>query len=97
MDDLEVIVENEVQELVFEAPLELVFEDDGLTLNVDDPDFELVIDDDSIQILTIAEQGPPGPPGGEFPVPEWVLLTKITVADTAPASPSIGDLWVDTH
>jgi hypothetical protein len=26
----------------------------------------------------------------------WVPMPKITVSDTAPASPVVGELWVDT-
>lgn len=33
--------------------------------------------------------------GGQ--TPEWTYHTKITVSNTPPPSPSIGDLWVDTN
>ena len=53
--------------------------------------------------------GPPGPPGpggiGEAPVTNtlyarqnaaWTSIPRITVSATAPASPAVNDVWIDT-
>ncbi len=34
------------------------------------------------------DPGPAGPPGASLP---------ITISNTAPASPSVGDVWIDTN
>lgn len=95
MDDLEVLVIEQEEELVFEAPLELVFNfgADGLELIVQE-DAEIVLSNDEIELLTIGEQGPPG---GLYEIPAWTLLTKLSVGPTAPLNPAVNDLWVDTH
>ncbi len=104
-DILEVVIENTDLELSFEGNTELVFVDDSLELAVQD-DAEIVIEDEVIELLLDSEPGLPA--GGlvgqvlakksstSFDV-EWIPNVKITVGITAPASPSIGDLWVDTN
>jgi hypothetical protein len=104
-DVLEVVITQEDLELSFEGATELVFVDDGLELTVVS-DAEIVINDEVIELLTDSEPGIPS--GGlvgqvlakasssSFDV-QWVMNTKITVGTTAPTTPTIGDLWVDTN
>lgn len=92
MDYFEVIVSDTHQELIFTDPvLELVFVNENYELQLNTPDLEIVLNDDYIEVLSIAEQGPPGVSA------PWTMLTKITVSNTAPIAPLVGELWVDTN
>lgn len=42
---------------------------------------------DDVQVVTIAEQGPAGASLG----------FQITVSDTPPTNPSVGDVWIQTE
>jgi hypothetical protein len=105
MDTLEVVITEEDLELSFNDATELVFIDDGFELLVEG-DTEIVITDEVVELLLDSEPGlPPDGTSGyvlakksnvSFDV-QWVPHTKITVGLTAPSSPSIGDLWVDTN
>lgn len=105
-DILEVVIEENVLELSFDDGLEILLPDDAFEVVVQD-ELEVVIDEDVYEILTAAEPGIPG--GGsagqvlakksdaQFDV-EWVTVaTKITVGNTPPVAPNVGDLWVDTN
>lgn len=67
-----------------------------VVLVADLPETVLVVQEENTSVLVVYEgqQGPKGDPGE---VPEWVSKTSITVSNTAPQSPNIGDLWVDTN
>ena len=92
MDYFEVIVSDTQQELVFNDPvLELAFIEENFELALNTPDLEVSIDNDFIEILSVAEQGPPGVSA------PWTMLTKITVSSSAPVNPQVGELWVDTN
>lgn len=105
MDELEVVITQEDLELSFSDDTELVFVDDGLELTVVD-DTEIIIEDEVVELLLDSEPGLiPGGLTGQvlgkasntsFDV-QWLPHTKITVGTTAPTSPAIGDLWVDTN
>ena len=91
-DIFEVIVQDSIQEIIFnDEVLELLFIEDNYEVLLNTPDAEIVIDNDFIEILTVAEQGPPGVSA------PWTMLTKITVSNTAPVLPQVGELWVDTN
>lgn len=46
----------------------------------------VTIGSNSVDVVTVGEQGPPGA----------ALGFEITVSDTPPAAPSVGDVWIDT-
>ena len=105
MDELEIIITQEDLELSFDDTTELVFVDDGLELVVVD-DVEITITDEVIELLVDSEPGLPADGQSGYVLAkksnvsfdvQWVPHTKITVGLTAPSSPSIGDLWVDTN
>lgn len=93
-DILEVVVTENPLELVFnDQPLEVLIQEDNLEVSVTQSNTEITINSQDIEILTIAEQGPPGSPGsgsggGIFP---------IAYGNTPPSSPSVGDLWLDMN
>ena len=91
-DILEVVVTENPLELVFnDQPLEVLMQEDNFVVDIKQDVTEIVFNSEDIEILTIAEQGPPGVGGGSggiFP---------IHVGNTPPSSPSIGDLWLDTN
>jgi hypothetical protein len=70
--------------------------EDPVVLVVDSQDSVLVAPVAEASVLVIHE-GPQGPKGDPGDVPDWVTKTSITVSNTAPQSPNIGDLWVDTN
>lgn len=88
-DVLEVQIIEEPQELVFDnQPLEVLIQEDNFEVLID-PDIqnEVLISDEHVEILTIAEQGPAGV-GGDFP---------LIISTTPPTSPNTGDLWLDIN
>ena len=91
-DILEVVVNEDPLELVFnDQPLEVLIQEDNLSVQISQDVTEIVIDSEDIEILTIAEQGPPGVGGGSggtFP---------IAVGNTPPSNPQVGDLWLDMN
>ena len=92
-DILEVVVLDEPLELVFnDQPLEVLIQEDNYTVQITPDVTEIVIDSEDIEILTIAEQGPPGVggdgSGGILP---------IYIGTTAPANPQLGQLWLDIN
>lgn len=107
-DVYELVIEQNDIELVSDDALELVLSDDtGVELVFDlENQLEVVLSDDSFELLLDSEPGIPA--GGlvgqvlakksstSFDV-EWIPNVKITVGLTAPTSPAIGDLWVDTN
>lgn len=91
-DILEVVVNENPLELVFnDQPLEVLIQEDNLSVQISQDVTEIIIDSEDIEILTIAEQGPPGVGGGSGG------LFDITVGNTPPSSPTIGQLWLDTN
>ena len=87
-DILEVVLVENPLELVFnDQPLEVLITEDAYEIAVNEVHTEIVIDTQDIEILTIAEQGPPGV-GGDFP---------IHIGNTPPEDPAVGDLWLDTN
>lgn len=61
-----------------------------------------------IIVVEVFNQGPPGPPGPVAEAPEdgelyarqdatWQMVPKITVGTTAPVSPGVNDVWIDTN
>ena len=104
-DVFEVLIENIDYELAFDDGLELAFTSDDFEITVT-ADTEIIFADEVIEILTNSEPGIPA--GGQakqflqkvsstpFDV-HWVTQPAIHVGSTAPSSPSVGDLWVDTN
>ena len=88
-DILEVtVIESPFEVVISDSPVEVLIQEDNIEVQVGDPDLEVVINNQDIEILTIAEQGPPGVGGGDFP---------ISIGNTPPANPIVGDLWLDTN
>ena len=86
----------------------MAIEDDIIVVVQEQPTQVVVVEESTATVVVEAEvtsvvvvnEGSPGPKGDKGDpgdVPEWVLQTKITVSNTAPSSPSIGDLWIDTN
>lgn len=80
--------------IVIEQPFQIEFTDELLTVQVVEDNYDITVNNietaveiasQDIEVLTIAEQGPPG---GDFP---------ITVSATAPLNPVLGDLWLDIN
>ena len=91
-DILEVVVLDEQFELAFnDQPLEVLIQEDNLTVQISQDVTEIVIDSEDIEILTIAEQGPPGVGGGSGG------LFPMSVGTTPPSNPQVGDLWLDMN
>ena len=76
---------------VIEQPLQIEFTDELLSVQIVEDNFDITVNNietaveinsEDIELLTIAEQGPPG---GDFP---------ITISANAPANPTVGDLWL---
>lgn len=76
---------------VIEQPLQIEFTDELLSVQIVEDNFDITVNNietaveinsEDIELLTIAEQGPPG---GDFP---------ITISENAPANPTVGDLWL---
>ena len=89
-DILEVVVLDEQFELAFnDQPLEVLIQEDNYTIQISQDVTEIVIDSEDIEILTIAEQGPPGVGGGSGG------LFPIIVSQDPPANAPIGTLWLD--
>lgn len=105
MSDVTLVIENSPLELAFLDGLDLLLEDNVTELVVQD-NLSLEIDNNIIELMLDAQPGLPagGTPGQVLTknstIPwdaSWVSITKISVGLTAPTSPSIGDLWVDTN
>ena len=91
-DILEVVVLDEPLELVFnDQPLEVLIQEDNYTVQITPDATEIIIDSEDIEVLTIAEQGPPGAGGGSGG------LFPMSVGLTPPSNPSVGDLWLDMN
>lgn len=91
-DILEVVVLDEQFELAFnDQPLEVLIQEDNLSVQISQDVTEIVIDSEDIEILTIAEQGPPGVGGGSGG------LFPMSVGLTPPSNPQVGDLWLDMN
>lgn len=89
-DILEVVVLDEPLELVFnDQPLEVLIQEDNLSVQISQDVTEIIIDSEDIEILTIAEQGPPGVGGGSGG------LFPIIVSADAPVNAPVGTLWLD--
>lgn len=91
-DILEVVVNEDPLELVFnDQPLEVLVQEDNYSIDIAQDVTEIVIDSEDIEILTIAEQGPPGVGGGSGG------LFDIAVGTTPPSNPVVGQLWLDMN
>ena len=91
-DILEVVVTENPLEIVFnDQPLEVLVQEDNYSIDIQQDVTELTITSEDIEILTIAEQGPPGVSGGSGG------LFPISVGNTPPSAPAIGDLWLDIN
>jgi hypothetical protein len=91
-DILEVVVLDEQFELAFnDQPLEVLIQEDNFVVQISQDVTEIVIDSEDIEILTIAEQGPPGVGGGSGG------LFPMSVGLTPPSNPQVGDLWLDMN
>ena len=91
-DILEVVVNEDPLELVFnDQPLEVLIQEDNLSVQISQDVTEIVIDSEDIEILTIAEQGPPGVGGGSGG------LFPMSVGTTPPSNPVVGQLWLDMN
>lgn len=84
------IVENPLEIIFDDQPLEISIQEDNFDVLVNsDSDIEITIDSNDLEILTIAEQGPPGA-GSLVGLP-------IASGNNPPSNPSTGDLWLDTN
>lgn len=62
---------------------------------ISEPVAVVTVQDENIRVdvgseiirMSVASSGPQGPPGIDF---------TITVSDTEPADPAVGDVWIDT-
>lgn len=91
-DILEVAVTENPLELVFDdQPLEVLIQEDNFVVDIAQDVTEIVITSEDIEILTIAEQGPPGVGGGSGG------LFPMSVGTTPPSNPQVGDLWLDMN
>lgn len=87
-DVYEVVVQEKPYEIVFnDAPVEVLITEDNFIVTVEDYPLDVIIADENIEVLTIAEQGPPGVGGG----------LPVTISNTPPPDPAIWDLWLDTN
>lgn len=90
-DILEVVVNEDPLELVFsDQPLEVLIQEDNFTVQIAQDVTEITIDSQDIEILTIAEQGPPGVGGGGSGL-------AIYTGPTAPSNAPIGAIWIETN
>jgi hypothetical protein len=106
MSDYSIQVTEDNYSLALAGELALVFVDEGIRLTVEAAPSSIKVVNEIIKI--VSDKAPGIPSGGNagyvlakqssnsFDV-QWVPHTKITVGLTAPSSPSIGDLWVDTN
>jgi hypothetical protein len=60
-------------------------------------DADLLFVDDEVATVLVVNEGTKGDKGDPGDVPSWVNDTRITVSNTAPQTPRIGDLWIDTN
>lgn len=81
-DTFELVITSNPLEVVFEDGTELVIDFDTQEIVLVDADAEVLIQSDDLEVLALDA------------APKWVYDTKVTVSSTAPANPSIGDLWV---
>ena len=89
-DILEVVVLDEQFELAFnDQPLEVLVQEDNYSIDIAQDVTEITFTSEDIEILTIAEQGPPGVGGGGSGG-----LFPIIVSATAPVNAPIGTLWL---
>lgn len=84
MADLDVVIQNELLEVSFDAETQVVITGEETFDVLLEAGTEVSIDNDYIEVLTLAE-GQPGPPGEPG--------TKVTVSVTPPANPRVGDIW----
>lgn len=90
-DILEVVVTENPLELVFnDQPLEVLIQEDNFVVDIKQDVTEIVFNSEDIEILTIAEQGPPGVGGGGSGG-----LFPIIVSQDPPVNAPIGTLWLD--
>jgi hypothetical protein len=61
------------------------------------PEKDVLVVDDEIASVLVVNEGTKGDKGDPGEVPEWVNDTRITVSNTEPQNPNIGDLWIDTN
>lgn len=86
-DILEVVIVENPFELVFnDQPLEVLIAEDAYEISVNEVHTEILLDTQDIEVLTIAEQGPPGVGG-----------FGVHIGNNPPEDPDIGDLWLDTN
>ena len=91
-DILEVVVTENPLEIVFnDQPLEVLVQEDNYLIDIAQDVTEIIITSEDIEVLTIAEQGPPGVGGGSGG------LFDITVGNTPPTNPQPGQLWLDMN
>lgn len=92
-DILEVIVNEELLEIAFEdEQFAIVILEDNFEIGLDQEQSNIVnVDSDAVEILSLAEQGPPGPGLGDN------YIFGIYAGNTPPVGPSIGQLWLDTN
>lgn len=85
MDDLDVVLHNELLQIDFDAETEVVITGEESFDVYLEAATEVSIDNDYIEVLTLAE-GQPGPKGEPG--------TKVTASATPPLNPRVGDLWI---
>ena len=93
MEDLQVIIEENPIQLSFDDPsFNVYLEEQNTTISVSQEITQVEISSSDIKILTVAEQGPPGVGGGGS---EGIL--PIYIGTEPPASPQLGQLWLDMN
>ena len=81
MTDVELVIGTEFLEVAFVDSTELAFINESFEITVQ-ADAELVIEPGLVEVLALDA------------APGWVFATRITVSNTPPASPRIGDVWI---
>ena len=87
--DIDLILENDLFLLSFEPELEVRITGEETFDLLIEGGYDVIIDNDHIKVLTVAEQGLPGVPG-----PAGQDGTKITIDEDAPPNPRPGDIWI---
>jgi hypothetical protein len=81
MNEVELVIGSEFLEVALTDSTELAFVTELFEVTVQ-AEAEVLIEQGLIEVLALDA------------VPAWVLATKITVSNTAPANPRIGDVWI---
>lgn len=103
--NVELITQPQFIEVKNQSVPEFLLEDGSIT-SVTSAGPSILVDSNTIDILVDIQPGlPAGGLTGQVLAKksnvafdaEWIPFTKITVGPTAPPSPVIGELWVDTN